>query len=405
MNWLDILERINAGEDEHTEFKRGLGDLKRVGRAIAAFANTEGGLIVLGVDNDTQDIIGVEEDAEKVSERLTSFLQSGLSSPVQARIGRQQDPKGWVHWIEIPRQRGFEPLRYEGRIYVRRGRANVEPSPAELQDLYNMFGYIVTEERAIDAAGVDAIDIQAFRTYLERLGLDLTSAPQPEVESDLRNRGVITEIGGQFRATLFGVLAFGKAPQSYPQTGNFWVECVAYGGVDRADASLQVAEGKGRIDEQVRRAVGWFKGLGRTERYSGLQREDELLLPEKAVREALVNAVVHRDYAITGSKVLFEVFDDRVVVSSPGRLPNSITPESVRAGGHPRSRNELLANYMAAMGMMEQRGRGWSVIRRAMLEHNGIEPDLQEDREARFVRVTLWLRAPVTGVGGEDKRS
>jgi ATP-dependent DNA helicase RecG len=399
MNWLEILERINRGEDEHTEFKRGSGDLGPIGRAIAAFANTEGGLVVLGVD-DAQTIVGVREDPEKLAERLTSFLQSGLSAPVQARLGRHQDPHGWVHWMEVPRQRGFEPLRHEGRVFVRRGRASVEPSPAELQDLYNLFGYIVTEERGIEAARIEAIDVQVFETYLERQGLDLTSEPQPDLESDLRNRGALVEIGGELRGTLYGVLAFGKAPQAYPQTHSFWVECVAYAGIDRADDVLQVAEGKGRVDEQVRRAVGWLKGLGRGERYHGLYREDELLLPEKAVREGLVNAVVHRDYAITGSKVLIEVFDDRVVVTSPGTLPNTITPESVRAGGHPRSRNELLANYMLTMGIMEQRGRGWSVMRRSMLEHNGTEPQLEVDRAARFVRVTFKLRDEWTDAEG-----
>lgn len=388
MNWLEILERIDRGEDEHTELKRGAGDLGPIGRSIAAFANTEGGLVVLGVD-DAQTILGVRDDPERLAERLTSFLQTGLSAPVQARLGRHQDPQGWVHWIEIPRQRGFEPLRFDRRVFVRRGRASVEPSPAELQDLYNLFGYIVTEERGIEAAGIEAIDVQAFRAYLERLGLDLSSEPQPELESDLRTRGVLIEVGGELRATLYGVLAFGKTPQDYPQTRSFWVECVVYGGTDRADEVFQVAEGKGRIDEQVRRAVGWLKGLGRKERYRGLLREDEPLLPERAVREALVNAVVHRDYAITGSKVLLEVFDDRVLVTSPGTLPNTITPESVRAGGYPRSRNELLANYMATMGMMEQRGRGWPVMRRAMLEHNGTEPQLEENRASRFVRVTF----------------
>ena len=265
MNWMDILERINQGEDDHTEFKRGLGDLKPVGRAIAAFANTDGGVVVLGVD-DAQTIVGVKEDEEAVSERLTSLLHPGLSAPVQARLGRHRDPEGWVHWIEIPRQRGFEPLRRDGRVFVRRGRASVEPSPAELQDLFNLFGYIVTEERAIEAAGVESIDVHAFRTFLERLGLDLTTEPQPDLEGDLRNRGVLAEIGGELRATLYGVLAFGKEPQSYSQTGNFWVECVAYAGMDRADDVVQVAEGKGRIDEQVVRAVGWLKGLGRAER-------------------------------------------------------------------------------------------------------------------------------------------
>ena len=391
MDWLDVSSRIAAGENERTEFKRGLGDLKTIGRALASFANTNGGLVIVGVD-DSGVIVGVREDSESVAERLTAFLQSGLNAPVQARIGRHEAPPGWVHWVEIPRQRGFEPLRHAGKVFVRRGRANVEPSPAELQDLYNLFGYIVTEERAIDAARFAAIDIQSFRAYLERLGLDLTSEPQPELENDLRARGVLVEIGGELRATLYGVLAFGRSPQSYPQTQSFWVECVAYAGTDRADDVLQVAEGKGRLDEQVDRALGWLKGLGRFERYEGLTRTDEPLVPLAAAREALVNAVVHRDYAITGSQVLLEVFSDRVVVTNPGTLPNGVTVDSVRRGGFPRSRNESIANFLLVMRKMEKRGRGWPVMRRAMLEHNGTEPEIEEDRAARFVRVRLELR-------------
>jgi ATP-dependent DNA helicase RecG len=260
MNWLEVLARINTGEDEHTEFRRDFRDRGRVGHALSAFANTEGGLIILGVDDDQQ-IVGVAEDPESVSERLTGFLQNGLSSPIRARMDRHQDPNGWVHWIEVPRQRGFEPLRYGGRVYVRRGRANVEPAPTELQDLYNLFGYIVTEEQVVEAAGAGDVDLAAFRAYLERLGLDLRTEPQPEFEDDLVNRGVLARNNGELQATLYGLLAFGKAPQSYPQTGNFWVECVSYAGQDRADEVIQVAEGKGRIDEQVRKAVAWLKGL------------------------------------------------------------------------------------------------------------------------------------------------
>ncbi|HSR68921.1 MAG TPA: RNA-binding domain-containing protein [Acidobacteriota bacterium] len=393
MDWVDILERIESGEDDRTEFKRGLGDLKATGRTLAAFANSRGGVVIFGVD-DTCEIVGVKEDPEKVAERLTAFLTTGLSAPVQARLQRHEAPHGWVHWVEVPSQRGFEPLRHEGRVYVRRGRSSVEPSPSELQDLYNLFGYILTEERAIEAAGVNQIDISAFRKYLARLGLDLNDDPQPSLEEDLLNRGVVARAGDRLAATLYGILAFGREPQYYPQTSNFWVECVAYAGTDRSGEVLQVGQAQGRIDEQVERALGWLRSLGKKEHYKGIYREDRPLLPVKAAREALVNAVVHRDYAITGSKILFESFDDRIVVTSPGSLPNTMTPSSVRAGGHPRSRNELLANFMLTMGFMEQRGRGWPVLRRAMMEHNGTEPDLQADRDARFVRVTFWLDPP-----------
>ncbi len=395
MEWSDIRARIEAGEDLHTELKRGVGDLKEIGKAICAFANTEGGVIILGVD-DGGTVLGVKEDAEKVQERLTGFLQSGCSSPVSARCGCGQDSSGRsVHWIEVARQRGYEPLRYSGRVWVRRGRSSVEPSPTELQELYNSFGYILTEERAIQAAGTADIDLAAFRAYLRRLGLETEAEPQPATEDDLRNRGVLTEIGGALHPTLYGVLAFGKEPQRFPQTASFWVECVAYAGQDRASDVLLVGEGKGRLDEQVQRVVGWVRGLGRRETYDGLVRTDRPLLPETALREAVVNAVVHRDYAITGSKVLLEVFSDRVDVTSPGTLPNHMTVESVRSGGHPRSRNELMANYMLVMGVMEQRGRGWPVMRKAMREFNGTEAELYQDEGGKFVRVTLRLDASV----------
>ena len=390
MEWLDILKYIEAGESLRTEFKRGLGDLSAVGKAICAFANTEGGVIVLGV-NDSQEIVGVKEGAEEVQERLTTFLQTGCSAPVSAQSGRHEDPNGWVHWIEVPRQRGFEPLRYDGRVWVRRERSSVEPSAIELQELYNVFGYILTEERPIQAAIPGHIDLQGFRAYLQAVGLDTLGELQPDDVEDLRNRGVVTELGDALHPTLYGVLAFGKEPQRYPQTRNFLIECVAYEGNNRASPVLQVAEVLGSLDEQVRRAIGWFSGLGRFESYRDLIRNDRQLLPEVALREALVNAVVHRDYAITGSKVLFEVFSRHVDVNSPGPLPNHMSVESVRAGAHPRSRNELMANYMVVKRFMEQRGRGWPVMRKAMFEFNGTEPDIVQDAGGTSVKVTFHL--------------
>ena len=390
MEWLDVLHRIEAGEGRHTELKRGLGDLSAVGKAMCAFANTEGGVIVLGV-TDAREIVGVKEGAEKVEERLTAFLHSGCSSPVSARTGRHEDPHGRVHWMEVPRQRGFEPLRYDGRVWIRRERSSVEPSPTELQELYNTFGYILTEERAIQDASVDHIDVAAFHRYLQRLGFETDEEPQPDTEDDLRNRSVLVEIGGEARATLYGVLAFGKTPQRYPQTRNFRIECVAYAGDDRASDVLQVAEGAGRLDEQVERAGGWFLGLGRFESYRSLVREDRHLLPRPAIREALVNAVIHRDYAITGSTTFLEVFATRVDVTSPGALPNHMTVAQVRAGANPRARNDSMGHFMAGMGFMEPRGRGWLIMRRAMQAFNGTEPELVQDERNRFVRVTFRL--------------
>ena len=248
----------------------------------------------------------------------------------------------------------------------------------------------MTEDCWVEAANAAHIDLQKFRSYLRALGFDTEQDPRPTDADGLHNRGVLTEFGGTLRPTLYGVLAYGMEPQRYPQTQNFRVECVAYEGDDRASRVLQVADAAGRLDDQVQRAAGWFAGLGRLASYRNLVREDRPLLPHAVIQEALVNAVVHREYALTGSKVLLEVFSRRVHVTSPGTLLHRRV-ESVRAGATPRSRNKSLTNFMAAMGLMERRGSGWLLMRRAMREFNGTEPELVHDEEGGFVSVRFDL--------------
>ena len=108
----------------------------------------------------------------------------------------------------------------------------------------------VTEERAVLDATPGHIDLDAFRSYLKRLGFDTAEDPQPDGADDLRNRDVLVEIGGELRATLYGVLAFGRDPQRYTRTRDFRIECVAYAGDDRAGEVLQVANAAGRLDDR-----------------------------------------------------------------------------------------------------------------------------------------------------------
>ena len=161
------------------------------------------------------------------------------------------------------------------------------------------------------------------------------------------------------RASLYGVMAFGKDPQRYRRTRNFRIECVAYAGDDRASEVLQMSTATGRIDEQVERAVGWFLGLGRFEsyRHSRSRRPPPVATPghSRGAREC-GDASRLRHHGIAGAAG--GVRACRVDVTSPGALPNHMTVERVRAGANPRSRNESMAHYMAAMGFMERRGRG-----------------------------------------------
>ena len=134
-----------------------------------------------------------------------------------------------------------------------------------------------------------------------------------------------------------------------------------------------------------------MEALGRTETYDGIFRQERPLIPQKALREALVNAVAHRDYTITGSSVMLEVFSDRIEVTSPGTLPNHMTPEKVKKGSPPRSRNDGMAHAMVDYHLMERRGRGWPLMRQEMRAFNGTEPDLVNSTDGKFVQVTFRL--------------
>ena len=394
MEWLEVFHRIDAGEGRATEFNSGFNE-NAVGRAVCAFANSEGGVVILGVD-DTGAVTGVKEDPERLLERVTSFLQTGCSAPVDGACGRHQTPSGWVHWIEVPRLRGPVPLSHEGHFWIRRERSSVTPSPSELQEMFNTFGFVLTESQVIQSAGIDAIDSGSFRSFLRSQGMNIGEYPQLKLESDLLIQRVVRRVRGAIHPTLYGLMAFGHSPQEHPHTTNFFIQCVAYGGNERGASEYSISNAVGTIDKQVASAMTWFRSLGRREVYSGLYRRDLMLIPESVIREALVNAVIHRDYAITGSKVMFEVFDDHIIVTSPGSLPDHMTVEQVKEGGSPRSRNDAMANAMVIRRLMEQRGRGWPSMRHQMREFNGTEPELANDELSRIVRVAFCLDAPTS---------
>ena len=330
-----------------------------------------------------------------MQERLTNFLHTGCGHPVTAECGQYgagEDGagEGWVHWADVRRhQRGYEPFNAGGRYWIRRRRSTVQPSPSELQELFNAFGLVLTEQQLISSSTLQDIDLDAFRSFLRSQGKRMEAGSQSNIEDDLRNASVCGWLDKELRPTLYGLMVFGRDPQGDRHTTSMFVQCVVYAGVDRASEVLSSGEAKGRLDEQVQRCIGWYRSLGRKEAYRGLRRTDIPLLPEEVLREVLVNAVIHRDYTLTGTQILLEVFDDRIDVTSPGTLPNHMTVEQARSGGAPRSRNEMMANAMVVRQLMERRGRGWLIMRDLMRKHNGTEPELVNDQDGRFVRVTF----------------
>ncbi len=281
-------------------------------------------------------------------------------------------------------------MRHEGE---HRLGAGAEARPEFDRPPFDAYPPPPPEERIVPLTSVHDLDLQAFERFFRSRCVPTEGEPRRATEEDLRDFGLLGDSGGERGPTLYG-MGFGRTPQIHPRTTSFLIRCAAYAGEDRGTEVILAGVADGRLDEQVRRALGWFRSLGWREKYEGLLREDLPRLPPEALREALANAVAHRDYGIGGSAILLDVFADRAEITSPGTLTDHRTVEAGRAGGAPRARNRKIANLLVEAGLMERRGRGWPLMRDAMREFNGTEPHLSNYHDGGYFRVTLRFHEP-----------
>ena len=213
------------------------------------------------------------------------------------------------------------------------------------------------------------------------------------------NIDLMTMSTGLSVATIDGMLLFGRTPNKFlPQSG---IRAVCFPGTEpdyavRADEDLRgpmvpLRSASGEIVELGLVDQAWDfvrRNTTPTAHLESARKIQSWEYPESVVREAVVNALVHRDYSIAGTDIMLAIFSDRLEFTSPGRLPKTITTDGMKAGAR-YARNQTLVNIMRDYGYADARGMGVrNKIIPGMREHNGTEPDLIE-QESRFI-VRLW---------------
>ena len=198
-------------------------------------------------------------------------------------------------------------------------------------------------------------------------------------ENLLVNLEIFTRMLDTPRATVGGILLFGKEPQRFlSQSG---IDLARYSGTDISHEIIDRANLDGTLDELIDQAVTFVKRNTRSSGIiTGTKRIDISEYPMDVVREAITNAVAHRDYSIAGSRIRTFIFDDRLEIHSPGGLPNTINLENIAYRQY--SRNRLIMEYLLKLGYVERLGTGIKLMQRRMLEHCGREPEfLEKDDE------------------------
>ena len=395
----ELLETIRSGENSAVEFKRDDLSNDQLARELVAFSNFEGGMVLLGVEDDGS-VSGLTR--ANIEEWVMTACRDKIRPAIIPffEVVRDVEPGKDVAVVRVPRGLDVQSLWHNNRnvYFIRVGSQTREPTPEELGRLFQQRGTFRAELRPVSGATYEDIDIRRLRDYFVRIrGQEFVPANTDRTgwQTLLLNTEILVEDG----VSLAGLLLFGRNPNRYlPQAG---IDAVAFPGATRDYAARERGAIRGPMTplmsengelletglvEQVFDFIRRNTGVRAVLR-DDVRREDVPVYPPEAVREAIVNAVIHRDYLLAAMNIEVAVFSDRLEIVSPGRLPNGITIDRMRTGCR-AARNQLVKDIMRDYGYVENIGLGVPrKIIKGMRQHNSTDPDLLEAGEQFTVRL------------------
>ena len=355
MNELTFAHVIALGEGFTTEFK--LSMPSDLGRELCAFANTTGGMVLIGVD-DAGTVVGVKDH-----NRLKSQIQN-IARSADPPVAVEVESMGAVLCVTVPEQHG-KPYSFGGRFYMREGATCQQMSRDEIREFFFVEGLIRVDETPCKAFD-PSVEITPARwsRFAERAGIDPELNPMTVLENlHLVKDSAMTHAGAWLLAddiTRFTVQAS--------------VTCAVFRGSSKTHI-LDRKEFNGNLYSIFHEVMGYFQAKLNSALIPNAEGRDERLeLPESALREAVVNAIAHRDYRSTANVQVY-IFQDRVEIVTPGGLPAGMREEDLGSKSVPR--NPLLFSMLYRMKLVEQIGSGIGRIRDACSEHGVGEPAIK----------------------------
>lgn len=381
MNEKDLLARVALGEDSTRQFKEDIKSPDSLAAEIAAFANSQGGTIYLGVADD-HCIKGLEpSDVHRLNQMISNVANNNIKSPITVKTEniKISDDK-LVIVLEIPEGDNKPYFDNKGVIWGKNGSDKRRiKSKQEIKQLFQSSGdYRGDEEES--KAGIDKIDKLRFRDYLkEKYNQDYpdTSAELLQV---LQNINLATDKGKLNKA---GVLLFAEHPELiYPQ---FVIKAIYFPGNDiHAREFIDDEHITGPLTAMYEKALSFIKrNLRNVQAGQGVNAPGKLEIPEGVFEELLVNALTHRDYFISAPIRIF-IFENRIEIISPGDLPNHLTIDQIKKGKS-NIRNTIIASFVSN-GLLPYRGIG-SGVKRAV--HLWPKINFENDKEGFEFKVTV----------------
>lgn len=372
MNLEMLKDRLKGGENLHTEFKIWPVHPDDLASSIVAFANTDGGQIILGVD-DKGRITGIDEDEmDRAAQFVDNVSFNNCVPPVTVLQETIRNEAGRaVLVVNVPKG-NLRPYRTNrGIYYIRTSSGRRQASREELLRLFQTVESIYYDEIPVIGSSMDDLDEEAVGELLEKIeeeGFEVAGIPRIRL---LRNWRLVKEVNGEVHPTLAGLLLLGRSPQHF--LPYVYISALRIPGKDISIEPKDQKRIEGRLVEMLHDTVKFLDlYLVKAHRIQGLEPEIKPEFPLEALREALVNAMVHRDYTIS-APIRVMLYDDRIEFRTPGQLPNTVTIESLRFGVHVL-RNPTIYNMFLKIGLVTDAGSGIPRMIRLLREHTGREP-------------------------------
>ena len=370
-----IQDLITQGEGPMFEFKRSL--TKDMGRELCAFANAGGGTVLLGV-SDSGEIVGVA-DHNRLKSRVQSTARSA-DPPIKIEV----ESVGTILRVVVPPQ-SRKPYSFGGRFFMRNGASSQQMSSEEIENLFYAVGRIRFDKKPCPAFSMDSdLDDEIWAEFSRR-------AKIPEAMDRLAALRNLDLLDPGDRMTHAGAWLLGRDIRKFTDTAH--VSCALFMGTQKVTI-LDRRDFHSPIPTMVDEVVAWILTKINVEYIiKHVRREERPELPEEALREAVANAVAHRDYR-SNANVHVYAFKDRIEIVSPGGLPEGMREADLGVKSMPR--NPLLFGMLHRMDVVEKIGSGIRRIRELCREQGVAEPVI--DVSEQWVTTTFQRPDVATGV-------
>lgn len=377
---MDLVDLLKRPEGKTLEFKRDLSGPEGALKTIVAFANTAGGTLLVGVEDKTGQVRGVAEPLD-LAERLANLI----SDRVAPRLVPEIDILPWRRTQVLAVRVHPSPTRphylkregMDGGVYVRVGSTNRRADRELVEELRRFARGEAFDEQPMPELDSEALD---FRAASESFG-----GLRKLTRRDLETLRLVTGHQGRKVPTVGGMLLFGHDRERY--FPDAWIQAGRFGGTDKTRI-LDRVEIRSYPVGAIEEAIAFVeKHAVHGAEIGPVRRREHWNLPPVAVREAVINAVAHADYAQHGAPIRVSIFDDRLEVENPGLLPFGLTVEDLPRGVS-KLRNRVIGRVFHTLGLIEQWGSGVQRMTGACREL-GLAPPRFEEIATRF-RVTIF---------------